>query len=123
MDKTKEYQEMCFAAKEIQCMWNKFDGYVGDMCATSPRRDGVYVTHVFTGPRDECHIWLPRQDQLQDIFINKSLPDITIPMLAGKFWNWIYHTNPIMCSSMEILWLQYTMHTVFSKSWNGKEWV
>ena len=76
----------------------------------------TYKTHANT-------LWLPRQDQLQDILRKRIFTNTSMPMLAGKFWSWISHTNPILQSSMEILWLSFLMYMIFSKSWDGKKWI
>jgi hypothetical protein len=70
MDKSKEYILMCEKAEEIQEEWKPITGDVYD--GRSNITKGI---HILKQP--EClnrykwdHIWLPRQDQLQDIYIN-----------------------------------------------------
>ena len=136
MDKTKEYILMCEKAVEIQEEWTIKDN------------DYVYINAIDKRLRRvECHkwsfwfnykcftsseknrfintcIWLPRQDQLQEIIGNE------ITKHKGKN----YHTMAIIHSifkyarykfefeSTEQLCLSFIMSEKYNKIWNGKDW-
>ena len=72
-------------------------------------------------------IWLPRQDQLQEMLEEKSLPHLA--WLFDKFCN----PNPLHpyykdCqvsakTSMEQLWFSFVMKENHNKVWSGTEWL
>ena len=75
-------------------------------------------------------IWLPRQDQIQEMLDPKPYPGMFLKFVKFLGWDgisWDSHNYPnwgnISCfSSMEQLWLAFLMKEKFNKSWNGKEW-
>jgi len=124
MDKTETFIKLCERAEEIQAEKLKY-------CECRP--DSVNL--LWWDIRGDCWfnqdnnktIWLPRQDQLQEMmgeeysidllyafyhFYNTQAdyPIITLSKLAGK--------SP----SMEQLWLAFVMKTRWNKSWNGEDW-
>jgi hypothetical protein len=81
-----------------------------DMSHFTPEADIPYDTLV----------WLPRQDQLQEMV---EYPDLgSILRDVREFWmlNSSYH--PIDFTSMEQLWLAFVMKEKFDKVWNGEGW-
>ncbi len=67
-------------------------------------------------------IWLPRQDQLQEMVDNKPAYHTSY----GKFVGIVHFldTNPkVYCGSPEQIWIQFVMKEKFGKVWDGKEWV
>ena len=71
--------------------------------------------------RDE-HFWLPRQDQLQGMVgnhtwyglilkLNQFVEEVDFSQEANEF------------RSMEQLWLAFVMKELYSKHWNGEDWV
>ena len=72
-------------------------------------------------------VWLPRQDQLQDMITipkthqNKS--DIMHKVDALN--NWMHRYKPLtyQFNSGEQLWLAFVMYAKYSKKWDGKEWI
>ena len=73
------------------------------------------------------HIWLPRQDQLQEM-LNKNLSFLIYEFeyfshCASDQKNGTYiKLNLFAFPTMEQLWLAFVMSERFSKLWNGKEW-
>jgi hypothetical protein len=64
MDISEKYIKMCESAKDIQLQWNfKCEDYIFDPADGKAR---VW----FEYPSKEEIIWLPKQDQLQEICIN-----------------------------------------------------
>lgn len=67
-------------------------------------------------------IWLPRQDQLQEM-VRASYSNLD--EFVYLFWGWITTKCPekiLGLTSMEQLWLAFVMKEKFNKVWNGEEW-
>ena len=101
---------------------------------TSPRKSHNPY-HVFMlgnphgGIKRKDFIWLPRQDQLQDMVWRANVPFMLsvvdefastffLLVTAGKRIGIKWHPE-----TMEELWLAFVMKEKYKKSWNGKEWV
>ncbi|OPY72522.1 MAG: hypothetical protein A4E63_01202 [Syntrophorhabdus sp. PtaU1.Bin050] len=123
MDTSPEYIKMCEKAEEIQKDHepHRWDLYYCDM------NDLVYDYGTGFGPdgsdMHSCDIWLPRQDQLQDMltwdrayYPLSVLQDYVRTMLQKRD----YYKQFL---SMEQLWLALVMEEKFNKTWNGEEWV
>lgn len=93
---------------------------------------GHFVDHF-----NECReliVWLPRQDQLQEIVVNihdenySAAPIESSYSLAVMFVkNWMLNARCEswmhgMKDSMEKLWLAFVMQKKFNKIWNGEDW-
>jgi hypothetical protein len=67
-------------------------------------------------------IWLPRQDQLQEMVwdcLSKFCTD-KMDNLAWCLWSQYNKMEDV--DSMEKLWLSVTMKEKFKKKWNGEDW-
>lgn len=141
MDNPKEYILMCSKTKKIQLYykniqlhksyWNVGDQYIniydGDEEINICSFDSEYGESV---KRDK-DIWLPRQDQLQKMIIDKyGLED-----MIGAFYHFsIAETYKIITNSslnatvffnsMEQLWLAFVMKVKYNKQWSieSKTW-
>lgn len=118
MDKSVEFIKMCAEAKEIQ----KGVLYQGDYY--SPNGNTVKISFDKQPLLISKYIWLPRQDQLQEI---ANICDCTDPMcLHLDFHKWyIGLPNPAPVydnNSWEQLWLVFAMIQRFGKIWNGESW-
>lgn len=151
MDKTKKYIEMCERAEEIQENHTtvEFDifyvdfsksGWVNDneICSAEYDYDsegnGIWkIPYVEKGreydKRDDgmSYIWLPRQDQLQEMII--GLPQchgrVMKPLIEClvKFEEWFHNDEPkAEFNSMEQLWLAFVMKEKYKKTWDGRKW-
>ncbi len=91
--------------------WFGYNGKTGDHHFRQP------LSTIASGA---CVIWLPRQDQLQE------MADIGFVYISAKFFGmWcddIQYDEPKF-TSMEQLWLAFVMKEKHSKTWNGQEWV
>lgn len=133
MDTSEKYIKMCGKTEEIQELWNP---QRGDFYSSMREKEGLLTqAHLdlvefipFGGIKRIKHdmIWLPRQDQLQEIVIKKDLEDYGASAeLAHRFSRWvekncnIKHWN----NSMEQLWLAFIMEEKYEKIWDSKEWV
>ncbi len=77
-------------------------------------------------------IWLPRQDQLQEMVINNPFKGLL--NMHFFFADFFYDETmeevgcgsqpiePQKFTSMEQLWLAFVMKEKYNKAWNGKEW-
>lgn len=148
MDTSENYIKMCEKADEVQATWQISSW---DYCYCEKERESVVLSGYETdggwyghGVQDfifndepqiigrvvevgGCggegrHVWLPRQDQLQEM-LNWSLDDSTLGMsdflyrLEGK---------ATICSqfaSWEQLWLAFVMKEKYGKTWDGEEWI
>jgi hypothetical protein len=83
---------------------------------------------------EECKwIWLPRQDQLQEMYAQYKEWDITGGVaLNFALWEWVNNYDggaPIYTSkhwevwSMEQLWLGFVKRERYQESWNGETWI
>jgi len=135
MDTSKEYILMCEKAVKIQELWKpSFGDYAISLQgrleiitkAKNPSMPDFLLCSTFgEGGRTEWRqletlngfIWLPRQDQLQEM-INE--------VNYHKVWNFYEFVMDDIGSeskkSMEQLWLAYVMRHKYNKIWNGKDW-
>lgn len=72
-------------------------------------------------------VWLPRQDQLQDILDWEKDGTFGVVMIDA-FYNFVISSHDASPfnntkSSWEKIWLEFVMYEKFGKKWNGKEWV
>jgi hypothetical protein len=120
MDTSKEYIKMC-DCPEIQ-EHRKHDG--GDWLCT-PEDGHSWATWQKVHGKSEEEIrkfmdgllWLPRQDQIQEMLGITSHSCIT---LANKFAEFCCTDGDE--SSMEQLWLAFYMYEEHKKVWDGKKW-
>lgn len=126
MDTSKEYVEMCRKAVEIQ----QLKQYV----------DGCYYSDVYSGKQyvsivcNSCEIeyggdmefsdtavWLPRQDQLQEIMDVSGIDDLE--SIFHAWYQEILIDKGYKKTTFEQLWLAFVMKEKFNKIWNGKDWL
>jgi hypothetical protein len=108
MDTSKEYIEMCEAAEEIQEL-----EFIRDENSS-----------FFDGDSFEnggYQIWLPRQDQLQEIL---GIGNFSTVGLIDAFRVEIFNFYRDKYTSFEQLWLQFVMKRIYNKIWNSetKNW-
>jgi len=136
MDTSDEYIKMCICP-EVQKQWKL------------PHDDQDYIYHYRTGfrlngnqvrPNDRDAgwvadekigfmngqlIWLPRQDQIQemlpDIFSNREIVPLTQKLT--EFTVMVIEKHRFSGRTMEQLWLAFYMYEKYSKIWDDKKWV
>ena len=147
MDCSPEYIKMCEGAEEIQALAPSLE--IGDVyvylrplegfswyhksrqwfydnpndpltqpivCKIDTDRDGG-ISHEYTDNIER--IWLPRQDQLQEMLIGNLAEQYQ------KLHNFVAG-SPFPClyfGSWEQLWLAFAMKEKFGKTWDGNEWI
>lgn len=148
MDKSEQYIRMCEeAAEELQKRWKPIDG---DFCWHDNEGAEYLGSHEFPATNAVVHLamgntrdywynwlWLPRQDQLQEmveennpVSLIRDLEEWTsLPMwiqlkpsrkatpLAEEFY-----TSLNRLTSMEQLWLAFVMKEKHNKVWAGDSW-
>ena len=117
MDTTKQNILMCQKAIEIQKEWKPKAGdfYYWQNDKDKTANCGVVTfTHIILAKKANIKIYLPRQDQLQEI-----LGYITITGMLNQVWAYNRQNNFI---SMEQLLLALVMKEKYNKVWNGKDW-
>ncbi|KKL66808.1 hypothetical protein LCGC14_2141330, partial [marine sediment metagenome] len=84
---------------------------------------------VFKDPINDL-IWLPTQAQLQEMVGNSHAHELAILLVSWLEHQQNYHEDgsitwkyPINYDSMESLWLAFVMYELYSKIWNGEDWV
>jgi len=114
MDTSETYIKMCREAREIQESW---ECEIGDWYIN--RTICVVCDH---DPTDDS-IWLPRQDQLQEMVGVKKLTWGWIPFLRFCVTgDWTINKYSLLFESMEQLWLAFVMKEKYNKTWNGETW-
>ena len=113
MDFTETYIKMCDHPK-IQDKWDKKDNEY----SISYKNKDIWISHEgnFTY---KAEIWLPRQDQIQEMFNWKA------GSLIDRFHWFLFEANHPMkwdVFSMEQLWLIYYMHEKHNLIWDGEKW-
>lgn len=152
MDTSPEYIKMCKRAYEIQefakdLPMHENDGeyvcaYEGtrsfcpkcktwvhvDYCGWCGKKkkeeDAVFLTYRNQIPPIDKfgYIWLPRQDQLQEIlYADRNENGKTYYMLVEAH-AFVIHGKDNGLWSMEQLWLAFVMYRKFDKVWDGKDY-
>jgi hypothetical protein len=137
MDVDKEYIKMCEKADEI---WYPHHMEIGDyfLALEENRTVGicteridnfVYSPNLKHGNEDNNCIWLPRQDQLQEIWADhiydKERANNWVTFVIDQFSYWVLNEDvgfSALDASFEQLWLAFVMKEKFNKTWTGEEW-
>ena len=142
MDTSKEYIKMCEKAVEIQSpsVWKPIAGDWYDSRGNTEKK-GPKVLQILNNFRAlrydkniksiHRHIWLPRQDQLQEMVmeimpykncsnsVTNLIDTFSHEVLSGEDK---FIESTVSMNSMEQLWLAFVMKEKFSKTWNGEGW-
>ena len=142
---TKNYIKMCERAKEIQCdrILGRYD--FGDIYyLKSGHKHGGKFRFIGSYDGYDCDkelieksIWLPTQEQLQEMLTmdteyakeyNKKEGAIFCGFyifLDMMDWvrNCLKKPTTINCNSMNEMWLIFVMSEKYSKIWTGEKWV
>jgi len=125
---TNNYIKMCEQAEEIQDRWRKpFKSYIGDLYWQGEEylmipEACIYVTEIMFNPKDE-HIWLPTQEQLQDMIFGKYTGIQTITSAIEQFSKSKTGCDISIIGEMNELWLAFVYHEKWNKVWTGEKWV
>ena len=115
MDTSKEYIEMCSGAVEVQDKLPRNEDENGKKWV-----DGSTYTIKYDIETKRL-IWLPRQDQLQDMLVKKYGGIFSV---ICRFCDWFQHEDYSgETITGEQLWLKFVMHELHGKQWDGEDWV
>lgn len=107
MDTSEIYIKMCEKTEEIQ--------------KAKPPYGEQWFREFYTYYPEDQLVWLPRQDQLQEMLLNEEIDTIC---LALNFYDWVKAGLWANAEySMEQLWLAFVMKEKHNKVWNGQEWI
>lgn len=145
MDTTKKYIGMCREARDIQSNWDSkigryFNSCMGGVCIYTGRlhASGWTFEVICENDIEGRHIWLPRQDELQEMLDKpKKWADSAFDMLCSIYdfsQDWVGGGAETMglndfgeylekFSSAEQVWLAFVMKEKYNKTWDGKEWI
>ena len=135
---TENYIKMCEQAEEIQKVYNpEAHNHVwnGSICTYIPLDSYKYdkyteyghqYIYIADGYLMNC-IWLPTQEQLQEITFYQNNNDIpamkrSMYLQLEVFTNWALKQQ-YLYNTMNELWLAFVMKEKHSKAWNGEEWI
>ena len=149
MDTSETYIKMCEEAKEVkkecemgdwiasatQCLRNKKSKRNVRVVEYLEEKRGMIIVHS----RESCKtmdasylpdvVWLPRQDQLQEIIAPPYSSQHSIYGLPHTFARFVEFSDGQASDyiqqfhSMEQLWLAFVMKERWNKTWNGNDWV
>lgn len=124
------YIRMCREAHEIQESWEPKSGdlYLGtwryrEKPKMTPPYEVDNTVIKWDKSRYEFCFWLPRDEDLQEIFrLKNGNPDDY--WILKSFLVWFSDLNFCHYRDVSInkLWLRYVMETIYNKRWNGTEW-
>ena len=127
MDISEDYIRMC-DCEEVQGQWVI---QKTDIVTDREYEEGIYCILTNEDMEDTVEnpgylIWLPRQDQIQEM-LNYTLGMLT----TWDFYEFCYNkmglrmSNANVCNftTMEQLWLAFYMYKKHTKNWNGKMWI
>jgi hypothetical protein len=122
MDTTPEYIKMCEKATEIQDKPVPVSVYTADTEIFVDEFGSYYALKDKWSTAFKV-IYLPRQDQLQDM----TSGVIYGVALIQRIFNWtcknIMNTEAEFSYSMEQLWLAFVLREKYNKTWDGEDWV
>lgn len=118
MDNSETYIKMC-DCRDVQELKYK---YASDNSFWHSMPNEWWGTDEYGGD-----IWLPRQDQLQDMVLEGGRD---LSSMFQEFIHLVYEiryreSDPAIkfFTSMEQLWLAFVMKEKYNKVWNGEEWL
>ena len=132
MDTSLKYLDMC-RVYDIQHNW-KFElgdyfGYLADVTwRDKSRTHGVDIVDeslLYSKERYTHWVWLPRQDQLQEMITgDEYLYRTEFGNSSGALFEAIteFAHRGDYGKSFEMLWLIFVMERKFKKFWNGLSW-
>lgn len=117
MDET--YIKMCKEAKEIQELWKPKKG-------DKALLDSGFIDYIDELWDKKGFTWLPRQEDLQEIFQEAHGNGIHVSTVVNLFYMWFwdeYNNKQKDCCEQydwNVLWLCFVMERLYGKYWNSK---
>ena len=129
MDTSTEYLKMC-DCPEIQDFRKEYGQWQdGDFAAdkAAPRDISFHCSecdHEYGAEFQLDCIWLPRQDQLQEMLGSSLCTDSPVTAWLDKLWPFYKaHHHEACWMTWEQFWLCFVMRVLHKKCWDGKGWV
>lgn len=121
MDCGVNYIKMCEKATEIQEQIKSFPlTLVGAPTDDKGIISGVRSHDIFL-KNGATPIWLPRQDQLQEMLRDRRDYWCNAALIYS-FASFVPLSLVKDQTSFEQLWLSFVMHELYDKKWNGEDW-
>jgi hypothetical protein len=126
MDTSKEYILMCEKTKEIQrqfpfeCVGERPNFFF------DTELEEIFSAYTPAKVTQHISIWLPYQDQLQDMLKPCALSEIIQRFYSWfKRWELRSKLHEYTTATMEQLWLGFVMFELYHKMWNPdkQDWV
>ena len=125
MDCSDQYVRMSQRAKEIQELWSPKEGdmFADELCHVSVVNPTIleHLGESLKDRRGKEYIWLPRQDQLQEIVL--PMFENNCHWLFEECYKFLQPPCLTPCESMEQIWLSFVMKEKFAKIWNQEAWI
>ena len=125
MDVSETYQKMC-DYQEIQRKWKMEEGDYFFKKSTGETRF-YFCDHEgwpFAESQRRFYVWLPRQDQLQEMLSNVEYKIELLHCFYMDCWQWLICVSKkeFKGDSAEQAWVQVYMWHKYYKTWNGQKW-
>ena len=123
---------MCERAMEIQVLWRPHmaDWYYNkighiDWVRVDRHPTGKHLDDLDIDYNEEINfIWLPRQDQLQEIVGSSSYNTFYELVQEMTMYEFLDSWKPVKDEdSIEMIWLHYVMLKKYNKTWHDENWV
>lgn len=126
MDTSKEYIEMCKNAQEIQDIIIEEGVFKGADFYANIKWDKSYKINIADegGYNDvlDSYIWLPRQDQLQEMIEWKQQGIQERILYFSNETSSGFEAMNYMFDSFEKIWLAFVMKEKYNKIWKDGTW-
>jgi hypothetical protein len=136
MDTSEQFRKMCEKAEEIQQIYRKWlkEECGGRTGVTISSKNGILDNYAVTSEGKfldkDASVWLPRQDELQEMLTG-------VGVIAGDWQDVLWEFTQEMfdffdehrvgyykCfTSMEQLWLAFVMKERWNKLWEKGDWI
>jgi len=121
VDTSEQYIKMCEKVEEIQEEWKKeYSDFVIVKCVNSDKNVLMLFLQTF---EHNIMIWLPRQDQLQEMIIGTFTNELHNDAWGAMRLCVEFGRRNDLYYSLEQLWLAFVMKEKFNKTWNGEDWI
>ena len=135
----KEKKKECIHEGEKTFISYSYDKIYCSLCGKKLKEyQAEFIETYNIKPTGLNFVWLPRQDQLQELvkdkvrdnqktthaYVKGPNPEGFINVcLLTDFYFWQERIAPLFFTSMEQLWLAFVMKEKYHKIWNGEDWV
>lgn len=123
MDTSGTYIKMCNCPKiQKQAQYKVYNYFVSIQTLQlrcSHLADYDYMKNMNMLHEEAEYIWLPRQDQIQEMLCPKA----GVAYFTSNLFEWLEKPRQYQPKSMEQLWLCLYMHENHNLKWDGEKWI